>query len=265
MLTNGNDCSVPKEIDEPKTLGPQKVDWGYHGGVKKSPHMSHAGGHGYTVLDDPELSVQFYEMTAELMTKYAKDPRIIMWDLINEPGAAGRGEVSVPIVRKFCEIGWDINQDQPLTSCMWSQILKGGNPSERLAADLSDIVSFHCYSPYTDMIKVIDFLKELYGRPLVNTEWLHRIYHNNVQEIFPLFYLEKIGSYNWGFVAGLYQTYEPWEGMWQRVDAGTAPADWDFTKWQHDLMRPNLRPYDPKEIKIIKTFCQMADEKFKKK
>ena len=30
-------------------------------------------------------------------------------------------------------------------------------------------------------------------------------------------------------------------------------------------MRPNLRPYDPKEIKIIKTFCQMADEKFKKK
>ncbi len=263
MVTIGNDCSVPKEIYEPKTLGPQKVDWGYHGGVKKSPHMSHAGGHGYTVLDDPELSVQFYEMTAELMTKYAKDPRIIMWDLINEPGAAGRGEVSVPIVRKFFEIGWDINPDQPLTSCMWSQILKGGNPSERLAADLSDIVSFHCYSPYTDMIKVIDFLKELYGRPLVNTEWLHRIYHNNVQEIFPLFYLEKIGSYNWGFVAGLYQTYEPWEGMWQRVDAGTAPADWDFTKWQHDLFRPNLRPYDPKEIQIIKTFCHLADEKWK--
>ena len=115
------------------------------------------------------------------------------------------------------------------------------------------------------MIKVIDFLKELYGRPLVNTEWLHRIYHNNVQEIFPLFYLEKIGSYNWGFVAGLYQTYEPWEGIWQRVDSGQVPDSWDFTKWQHDLMRPNLRPYDPKEINIIKTFCQLADEKYKKK
>ena len=30
-------------------------------------------------------------------------------------------------------------------------------------------------------------------------------------------------------------------------------------------MRPNLRPYDPKEITVIKTFCKLADEKWKAK
>ena len=262
MVTIGNDCSVPKELYEPKKLGPQTVDWGYHGGVKKSPHMSHPGAHGYTIMDDPELSVQVYEMTAELITKYAKDPRVIMWDLINEPGAAGRGEISLPVVRKLFEIGWDVNPMQPLTSCMWSQILKGGNPSERLAADLSDIVSFHCYSPLTTMVQMIKRIRT-YGRPMVNTEWLGRCLHNTVFEIFPLFYLERIGCYNWGFVAGKYQTYEPWNGSWQAYDADPK-VDIDFTKWFHDLYRPNHRPYDPHEIELIRQFCELADRDFEK-
>ena len=37
----------------------------------------------------------------------------------------------------------------------------------------------------------------------------------------------------------------------------------DFTKWFHDLYRPNHRPYDPNEIKLIKEFCRIADEEFK--
>ena len=62
-----------------------------------------------------------------------------------------------------------------------------------------------------------------------------------------------------GFVAGKYQTYEPWEGAWQRYESGEN-TDVDFTKWFHNLYRPNHRPYDPKEIKLIKEFCQSADE-----
>jgi hypothetical protein len=38
----------------------------------------------------------------------------------------------------------------------------------------------------------------------------------------------------------------------------------DFTKWFHDLYRPNHRPYDPKEIRLIKEFCQLADEDFER-
>ncbi len=79
--------------------------------------------------------------------------------------------------------------------------------------------------------------------------------------LFPLFYLEGIGCYNWGFVAGKYQTYEPYEGTWAKYYNGEL-ANVDFTKWFHDLYRPNHRPYDPKEIDVIREFCTLADEEF---
>ena len=101
-----------------------------------------------------------------------------------------------------------------------------------------------------------------FGRPIINTEWLGRCNHNNVQEMFPLFYILKVGCYNWGFVAGKYQTYEPYEAHWNwyRDDKH---AEIDFTKWFHDLYRPSLRPYDPKETELIKRFCDLADRDFK--
>jgi hypothetical protein len=79
--------------------------------------------------------------------------------------------------------------------------------------------------------------------------------------MFPLFYLEKIGCWNWGFVAGKYQTYEPWNVTWEQYEQNPN-MDIDFTKWFHDLYRPNLHPYDPKEIELIQRFCRLADEDF---
>jgi len=49
--------------------------------------------------------------------------------------------------------------------------------------------------------------------------------------------------------------------MWKAEERGEADL-LDFTKWQHDLFRPSLRPYDPKEIKIIRRFCELADRNF---
>lgn len=54
--------------------------------------------------------------------------------------------------------------------------------------------------PYTNMVPLIELLREEYGRPLINNEWLNRLSDNNYKEIFPLFYLEKIGSYSWGLM-----------------------------------------------------------------
>ncbi|MBQ5810813.1 MAG: hypothetical protein IIW23_04450, partial [Clostridia bacterium] len=98
-----------------------------------------------------------------------------------------------------------------------------------------------------------------FNRPIFVTEWLHRINHNNVQEIYPLLFLENIACYCWGFVVGKTQTNEPWPGLWVDYEKGWRP-DYDFTKWQHDLFRPNLRPYDPKEIALIKHFNYLADK-----
>ncbi|MBQ4337707.1 MAG: hypothetical protein IJC34_11005, partial [Lentisphaeria bacterium] len=145
---------------------------------------------------------------------------------------------------------------QPLTSCVWHDC-KDFVRSEQVALENSDIVSYHCYGDYLTNVRFIAEMRK-YNRPLLNTEWLHRPFHDTVEEMFPLFYLEKVSCWNWGFVAGLSQTYEPWESMWRRIDAGEG-EDIDVTKWQHDLFRPSLHPYDPKEIRIIKEFSALAD------
>ena len=89
------------------------------------------------------------------------------------------------------------------------------------------------------------------------TEWLHRINHNNIFEIYPLLYLNNVANYCWGFVVGKTQTNEPWPHMWYEYENGII-TDFDFTKWQHDLYRPNYKPYDPREIKLISKFNELA-------
>ena len=131
-------------------------------------------------------------------------------------------------------------------------------PAEKRALELSDIISFHFYGSYEDTILLIDRLKREYDRPIINTEWMHRITGNTVQNIFPLFYLERIGCYNWGLVQGFSQTFEPWGHYFAAQANG---VDWDLTRWQHDLFRFNGHPYDPKEIALIKRLCKMADER----
>ena len=52
--------------------------------------------------------------------------------------------------------------------------------------------------------------------------------------------------------------------MWREVEEGSEIAkSYDMTKWFHDLYRPSFRPYDPKEIDLIKRFNKMADEDMK--
>lgn len=48
--------------------------------------------------------------------------------------------------------------------------------------------------------------------------------------------------------------------MWEQWDRGEDHG-YDFTKWQHDLFRPNLRPYDPREIELIENFNRLAEAK----
>ncbi len=262
----GNDCMPPKgEGWKPLCLGEQHYDWGYHGGRKNSQHGVFSDV-GYHLLDEPELAERHYEWVREIIETYKNDPRIIMWDLYNEAGNSNRKELTPKHLAKFFEIAREIDPIQPLTACTWSCSPDPELPLpaiEQWCVDHSDIITYHNYSDYETNIRLLKRLKE-YGRPIINTEWLGRIYGNTVQKMFPLFYLEEVGCYNWGFVAGLYQTYEPWEGTWTRYYNG-AELDVDFTKWFHDLYRPNLRPYDPKEIDLIKRFSAMADADFERR
>ena len=265
MITLGNDCCTPKnELYVEPHVGEQKYDWGYHGGRKYSQH-SNIPQMGFSPLDEPETREKFYEFIREIITRYKEDERVCVWDLYNEVGNNRRDAVSLPHLKKFFEIAWEINPIQPLTACVWRGIVGGVdnmNECEKFAIENSDVISYHCYGNIEENVKRIRFLKK-YNRPIFNTEWLGRTLGSNVFDLFPMFYLEKVSCYNWGFVAGKYQTYEPWNGTWEDYESGKN-TNVDFTKWFHDLYRPSLRPYDPKETELMRRICNLADEDMNK-
>jgi len=267
MIVLANDCMPPKtERWALPALGEQHYDWGYHGGKMHSQHGVHSGPAPHFYLDDPVSRAEYFGFVRALVTRYKNDERICVWDIYNEPGNSRRADITLPNLEALFALVREIDPIQPLTAGVFTYGSERPIVREQLtqvqqyALSRSDIISYHFYGGYSDHIQVIKFLKS-YGRPILNTEWLGRCFGNDVFSLFPLFYLEQIGCWNWGFVAGKYQTYEPWEMTWTKYYNGTK-TDVDFTKWFHDLYRPNHRPYDPREIDLIKEFCDLADREF---
>lgn len=263
MIVLANDCMPPKtELWKMPDIGIQHYDWGYHGGRKHSQHGLHSQAAPHFYLDQEESRERYFQMVREIVERYKDDERICLWDLYNEAGNSRRNEMTLPNLKRLFEIVRKINPSQPLTACVWRTKRDPFSPVEQFALDNSDIITYHCYKPLEEHIKVIERLKKE-ERPIINTEWLDRAFGNDVFSCFPLFCKEKIGCINWGFVAGKYQTYEIKESTWQKYENGTLPDYVDFTKWVHDLYRPSHRPYDPREIELIRKYCTMADEEFK--
>ena len=268
MLTIGNDCTVPKELFVPVKFGEQHVDWGYHSGICRGPHAGGYTSHGYMVPDEPDMQPHFYKMVDELAAKYAKDARIQIWDGWNEISGGRRGDLSLPMMEKCFEIIRSHDPIQPLTADVWAynpETLEPTSHAQKRALELSDIIPFHYYGSFQTMVRLIEKLKEDYGRPVINNEWLNRISHNNVDEIFPLFYLEEVGSYHWGLIQGFSQTYEPWGNYNKEIEDPNYTGPHDLTKFQHDLYRFNGRPYIAKEVQIIQQFADLADARFAKR
>ena len=266
MLCLSNECAVRTPTFQPAVFGEQLWQPGFHGGREWGTWYTHGSDVRYNLLDDPEVAPKYYEMVREIISTYAHDERVVVWNLMNEPGN-GRGTKSLPHLAKFFEIGREIAPDQPLCADVWRGMknCRATTEIEQFALDNSDVVSFHSYQSYDANIMLLHQLRKL-GRPALNTEWLHRISGQRVQDIFPLYFLEHIGCYNWGFVAGKYGTNEPAQVIWQKYekDGYDAVKHLDFTKWQHDLYRPGGRfPYDPAEIEVIKKYTALADEDFR--
>lgn len=255
IVVLGNDCSRPKDIWQMPRPGVQRYDVGYHGGRRVTQHGSNPGAVGFTPLDDPEMRPKFYAMCAELLTKYRDDDRILFWNLWNEPGNNNRSSLTMKDLRELFEIAWKIDPKQPLAADIWTANAgnkgEGRFPVEKLAGELSDIVSFHLYANYNAQKSTIAALRVRWGRPMINTEWLARIIGDELRTSYPVFAQERVGAVNWGFVAGKYQTYEPYEPMWKNQFEYRNPNA-PVTRWYHDLFRPSHHPYDPEEIAIVR-------------
>ena len=262
IVVLGNDCSRPKEIWQMPRPGVQQYDIGYHGGRRVTQHGSNPHAVGFTPLDDPEMRPKFYRMCEELLTKYRDDDRILFWNLWNEPGNNNRSSLTIKDMRELFELAWRIDPKQPLAADIWTPRAwnkgEGTTPVEKLAGELSDIISFHLYADYREQKSTIAALRVRWGRPMINTEWLARINGDELRTSYPVFAQERVGAVNWGFVAGKYQTYEPYEPQWKNQFEFSNP-DAPVTRWFHDLFRPSHHPYDPEEIAIVRRVNAQMD------
>ncbi len=174
----------------------------------------------------------------DIVGSFAKDKRVLIWDLYNEPGNSGMREKSLPLAEAAFAWTRAANPLQPVTIGAWSNL--NGPMSKRLM-ELSDVVSFHSYGGPQSIVTMIKICQG-YGRPVICTEWLRRQVGNTFASVLPIFAANRVGGYHWGLVAGKTQTYMHW---------GSKKGSPMPKVWQHDVFYPDGRLYDAKEIQLL--------------
>ena len=234
------------------------------------PHLHNSGwvqAPGAAILGDLNRHDELETYIKGIITAFADDERVIMWDLYNEPDNVAKGKgrgalevknkkvYSLALLKKV--FGWarEVNPSQPLTSGLWKGNSDQWGNFEKLSAidqfmiENSDVISFHAYDGSLE--KVAQKISELkkYNRPLFCTEYLARGVGNHFETLLPLFKKEKIGAINWGLVDGKTQTKYPWRSW---IINFTEEPD----VWHHDIFRANGTPYSKEETHFIKKMLE---------
>lgn len=205
---------------------------------------------------------QFEQYVRQFISTYAKDNRVLIWDLYNEPGnhmvftngSFGTYEPDFTVFsQRLLERCFDWARDekpaQPLTAGAWrtGDIGEDGSPYsndiDRFALENSDLISFHAYCDLKTLENIVDSL-ERFDRPMLCTEWMARHINSLIETHLPILRQRKIGSYHWGLVEGKTQTYLPWPRELVEAHGGTLTRD----MWFHDLLRASGEPYNEAEI-----------------
>ena len=237
---------------DPK-LGPQHppIPGVHNSGWVQSPGVA---------MDDPSQYPRFEQYVKDIVGSFAKDDRILAWDVWNEPDNPGGGDYDAREPKdKFARVAellpqvfaWARSEHpiQPLTSGLWHD--DDWRPSahlnavERTQVDQSDIISFHNYGWPEQFEQRVAQLKP-YGRPIICTEYMARGAGSTIDGILPIGKRLDVGMVNWGFVVGKTQTNLPWDS-WQRPYTLQPP-----TVWFHDLLHADGTPYREREAQIIR-------------
>lgn len=193
---------------------------------------------GFAVSDNPEKQASLREYVYAVVGAHRNDERIVAWDLYNEPGNTERYNLCLPLLVNCFRWARDCEPVQPLTAGVWR--LERWDSVNNAMIELSDIISFHSYGDPETTKKWAESL-EHHGKPFFVTEWLCRERNNTFENHLPYFAEKKISCWHWGFVVGRTQTNLWW---------GHNPTTPEL--WQHDVLHPDLTPYRPEELELIR-------------
>jgi hypothetical protein len=190
----------------------------------------------------------------DILTTFAGDERILLWDLYNEPGNSSNGDKSLPLLRAVFEWARAVDPSQPLTAGIWFD----NKELNKFQLAASDIITFHNYQTADRLEKEIAEL-ELYGRPVICTEWMARTTGSLVGTHLPVFASHKVGCINWGLVSGKTNTIFAWQDLdnpMARIDLSSSDECGEPKVWFHDLFRLDGTPYDPDEVEAFKKWAK---------
>jgi len=176
----------------------------------------------------------------DILTSFAKDKRVLMWDLYNEPGNSNHGISSLPLLKNVFKWAREVNPSQPVSAGIWYF----GTPElNTFQIGNSDVITYHNYANEKEHQVWINFLK-IQNRPMICTEYMARRNNSRFENIMPLLKSNNVGAVNWGFVSGKTNTIFAWDEP--------KPNEKEPTVWFHDIYRQNKTPFDPKEVECIK-------------
>ncbi len=214
---------------------------------------------GAKALQDPNDRPRIAAYVKWVFSTWGKDPRILAWDLWNEPdnmneNSYGRQEppekqkVIEDLLVRIWVWAREKRPIQPLTSGVWRGDWSSNDKltaMERIQLDHSDVISFHNYGPPAEFEKRIEWLKR-YNRPIFCTEYMARPQGSTFEGILPIAKKYKVAAINWGLVAGKTQTFLPWDS-WQHPYTDRQPAE-----WFHEVFDAEGKPYKPQETDFIR-------------
>jgi hypothetical protein len=239
-------------------LGPQHppIPGVHNSGWVQSP--------GAKALADASQYPRLQKYVQGIVGKFAKDDRILAWDVWNEPGADNEGsypkqelknkeDIVVDLLPKVFAWARAAHPSQPLSSGIWgadgSQDGSDLGVLQQIQVRESDIITFHNYSWPESFRNEVQWLKKQH-RPVICTEYMARSVGSTFDTILPIAKQEQVGAINWGFVAGKTQTYYPWES-WQHPYVLSQPP-----VWFHEVLRPDGTPYRKAEVILIRELTQ---------
>ena len=223
----------------------------HNSGWVQGPHIQ--------VLSDESRHESMKPYVQGILKRFGRDPRILMWDLYNEPGNTNGNsyghlepENKPGLSRLFLErvFTWarEAAPDQPLTAGAWMGLGRpegGLDPLDQFMLGQSDIVTFHTYDDLEGAKRAVTRVSAV-GRPMICTEYMARTANSRFEVIMPYLKSENIGAIHWGLVSGKSQTIYPWES-WQK------PFDSEPEVWFHDVFRPDGTPFSKAELDVIRS------------
>jgi len=190
---------------------------------------------------------------------FKDDPRIILWDIWNEPVMDTRDSVNLMKEMDWIEkeVHWcrEEQLSQPITSSIfWDTDMNTSDVSSKYfkrrveVEQMMDLHNFHdymCSENFGEDVRVmIDKMNAMGNRPLVCTECLTRVNGSGIGRTLAEFATKHVHFYIWGSFAN----DANWEVRWDR-------SSYDpYEPMFHNIMYSDGDLIDAREIEAVKNF-----------